>query len=161
MPATTSHESVSELSKTSFLDRAGAWVLNSRIQEASGGVARYYLADAQQSLAISTEITGYAISALTYLHSQTGNEQYLDAARRAASFLMHSAWDDQLCLFPFEYPEKTLAYFFDSGIIVRGLLSLWRVTGERELLDIATTAGRSMAACFAAGNSEYHPILQL
>ena len=149
------------MSKTTFLDRAGAWLLDSGIQEASGGVARYYLADAHQSRAISTEITGYAVSTFTYLHALTGNERYLDAAKRAGSFLMHTAWDAQLCIFPFEYPEKTLAYFFDSGIIVRGLLSLWRVTGERELLDIAQAAGRSMAACFAAGNSEYHPILQL
>ena len=64
-------------------------------------------------------------------------------------------------MFPFECSEKPLAYFFDSGIIVRGLLSLWRVTGERELLDIAKACGRSMAALFAAGNSEYHPVLQL
>jgi len=149
------------LSKTTFLDRAGAWFLNSGIQEASGGVARYYLADTHQNRAISTEITGYAVSTLTYLHALTGNEQYLDAATRAGSFLTHTAWDAQGRIFPFECAEKPLAYFFDSGIIVRGLLSLWRVTGERELLDIATTCGRSMAACFAAGPADYHPILQM
>jgi hypothetical protein len=144
-----------------FLDRAGAWLLNSGIQEDSGGVARYYLADVHQKRAISTEITGYAVSTFTYLHALTHNDRYLDAAKRAASFLTHTAWDAQLGMFPFECSEKPLAYFFDSGIIVRGLLSLWRVTGERELLDIAKACGRSMPALFAAGNSEYHPVLQL
>jgi Beta-L-arabinofuranosidase, GH127 catalytic domain len=150
------------LSKTAFLDRAGAWFLNSGIQEASGGVARYFLADAQQNRAVSTEITGYAVSMLTYLYALTRNQQYLDAARRAASFLTKTAWDSQQRIFPFECSEKPLAYFFDSGIIVRGLLSLWRVTGDRELIDIAKECGRSMATLFAAGrHSEYHPILQL
>ena len=161
MPATNTPGNVLELSKRAFLDRAGAWFLYSGIQEPCGGVARYYVADAHQSLAISTEITGYAVSTFTYLHALTRNEQYLDAAKRAATFLTQTAWDARLCIFPFEYPEKALAYFFDSGIIVRGLLSLWRVTGERELLDIAKAAGQSMADSFAAGNAEYHPILQL
>ena len=146
---------------TTFLDRAGAWFLNSGIQEGSGGVARYYLADAHENRGISTEITGYAVSTLTYLHALTSNEEYLDAAKRAGSFLIHTAWNAHLHIFPFECTEQPLAYFFDSGIIVRGLLSLWRVTGDRELLDVAKACGRSMAVCFAAGPSEYHPILQM
>src|SRR5262249_5308702 len=60
-----------------------------------------------------------------------------------------------------ECSEKPLAYFFDSGIIVRGLLALWRVTGAPELLDVAKACGRSMAAVFAAGGAGYHPVLQM
>lgn len=144
-----------------FLERAGAWFLQSGIQEPSGGVARYYLADAEQNLPISTEITGYAISALVYLYSLTQDERYLDAATLAARFLTRSAWDSRLRIFPFECSGPSLAYFFDSGIIIRGLLSLWRVTGDRELIDIAEHCGRSMARDFAAGDSGYHPILRL
>jgi len=149
------------LSKTTFLDRAGAWLLNSGIQEPSGGVARYYLADVHQNRPISTEITGYAVSTFTYLYELTRDERYLDAAKSAGSFLTETAWDERLGMFPFECSEKPLAYFFDSGIIVRGLLSLWRVTGEPELLDIAKSCARSMTAHFVAGQSEYHPVLQL
>jgi hypothetical protein len=124
-------------------------------------VARYYLADARENRAISTEITGYAVSAFTYLHALTGDGRYLDGAIRAARFLTEIAWDAELRIFPFECSERPLAYFFDCGIIIRGLLSLWRVTGEPELLAIATACGRSMASDFAAGKSEYHPILRL
>ena len=129
-------------------------------------MARYYLADAKENRAISTEITGYAISALVYLYSLTHDEQYLDAAAPSAQFLKRSAWDSALRLFPFEYGREegagpALAYFFDSGIIVRGLLALFRVTGDRELLEIAKLCGRSMAKDFAAGDSEFHPILRL
>jgi hypothetical protein len=144
-----------------LLDQAGAWFLESGIQEPNGGVARYYLADAKENRAISTEITGYTISALVYLYSLTHDEQYLDAAALSAQFLKRSAWDSALGLFPFENGRPALAYFFDSGIIVRGLLTLFRVSGDRELLEIAKLCGRSMAKDFAASDSEFHPILQL
>src|SRR6266566_667626 len=149
-----------------FLDRAGAWFLESGIQEPNGGVARYYLADTHENRAISTEITGYTISALVYLYSVTHDERYLDAATSSAQFLKRSARDSTLRLFPFEYATDqaagpALAYFFDSGIIVRGLLALFRVTGDRELLEIAKVCGRSMAQDFAASGSKFHPILRL
>jgi len=147
------------------LDLAGAWLLNSGIQEPNGGFARYYLADTHENRAISTEITGYAISALLYLYSLTREERYLDAALRAGRFLRRT-WNARLCLFPFEYAEGEtgrdgFAYFFDSGIILRGLLRLWRVTGAGEWIEAAQACGRSMRRDFAAGDSEYHPILRL
>lgn len=135
-------------------------MLKSGIQDAQGGFARYYLADKGENRAVSTEITGYAVSTLVYLHSLTGETRYLDAARRAASFLTEVAWDSRLEVFPFECSQP-LAYFFDSGIIVRGLLSLWRITGDNRLLEVANACGRSMASSFAAPNGEFHPILQL
>jgi hypothetical protein len=149
-----------------FLDRAGAWFLESGIQEPNGGVARYYLADTKENRAISTEITGYAISAFVYLHSMTHDGRYLAAGMSSAKFLKRTAWDPALRLFPFEYsPDEAQAparaYFFDSGIIVCGLLALLRMTGDPELLEIAKVCGRSMAQDFAAGNSEFHPILSL
>lgn len=152
--------------KSGLLDRAGLWLLQSGIQERSGGVARYYLADSHENRAVSTEITGYAVSALTYLYTTTGDARYLAAAERAASFLLRTAWDPLLRLFPFECPEESegrerLAYFFDCGIIIRGLLSLWRITGDGGLLEVARQCGRSMAADFSGDNGEFHPILRL
>jgi hypothetical protein len=153
-------------SGTAFLDRAGVWFLESGIQEPNGGVARYYLADQQENRAISTEITGYTMSAFVYLHSVAHESRYLDGAIASARFLKRTAWDSGLRIFPFEYaPDEAgspaLAYFFDLGIIVRGLLTLLRITGDHELLEIAKACGRSMAKDFAAGNSEFHPILRL
>jgi hypothetical protein len=125
------------------------------------------MADAQENCAISTEITGYAISAMMYLYSLSQDERYLLGAAQAGRFLARLAWDQELGLFPFEYVEaddrakpEALAYFFDSGIIVRGLLRLWRVTKDRQLLEVARACGRSMREEFADG-SEYHPILKL
>jgi hypothetical protein len=147
-----------------LIHAAGRWFLHSGIQEASGGVARYYRSDLGQNAPVSTEITGYAVSALLFLHERTGDPAYLDAAFRAGRFLTHVAWNAKLGTFPFELaataPGPALAYFFDCGIIVRGLLSAWRVTGETEFRDTAIAAGRAMLADFQAGPA-IHPILAL
>ncbi|MBI1790687.1 MAG: hypothetical protein HYR60_24420 [Acidobacteria bacterium] len=150
---------------SAIVNRAGRWLLQSGIQEPSGGVARYYRADLQENRLVSTEITGYAISSLVYLHALTQDGAYRAAAHRAGLFLTRTAWNAKLQAFPFEHDETApageYAYFFDSGIIVRGLLSLWRLTREREFLDVAAACGRAMAAAFAADDGAYHPILKL
>jgi hypothetical protein len=76
-----------------------------------------------------------------------------------------STWDDRLRVFPFEWPSPSAAsehraYFFDTGVIVRGLLAVWRETNETRLLDIARAASRGMIEKFRAEH-DYHPILAL
>ncbi len=149
----------------SLIERAGRWFLDSGIQESSGGVARYYRSDLEANAGVSTEITGYAVSTLLYLHHHTGQPQYLDAGMRAARFLANTAFDAHLGTFPFEHSKngdqpRALAYFFDCGIIVRGLLAAWRVSKDDQLRDTAIAAGRSMAADFR-GPRAIHPILAL
>lgn len=144
-----------------MIQAAGRWFLHSGIQEASGGVARYYRSDLGQNARVSTEITGYAVSTLLFLNERTGDSAYLDAALRAARFLTRVAWDPKLGTFPFELAQgPAFAYFFDCGIIVRGLLCAWRVTGETEFRDIAIAAGRSMLTDFQSDRG-IHPILAL
>src|SRR5262249_9687779 len=53
-----------------------------------------------------------------------------------------------------------LAYFFDSGIITRGLLALARETGEAEFRQRAYECGRNMARDFVRDGTIY-PILEL
>ena len=145
------------------MDRAGRWFLESGIREADGGVARYHYSDRKQNAKVSTEITGYAVSTFSYLHHLTKDQKYLDAAVGSARFLCEVAWDDDAGTFPFEVPDKdepSYAYFFDIGIIVRGLLTVWRATGDPMFLDKAQRAGISMAYDFMAEEAA-HPILAL
>jgi hypothetical protein len=143
------------------VSRAGDWFLHSGIQEPSGGVARYYRLDLGRNHAVSTEITGYAASALVYLHSLTHDERYLDRAAAAARYLAQTAWDRHSGVMPFELEPRGFTYFFDCGIIVRGLLAAWRATGTEEFLDVAASLGRSMLRDFASSNGDFHPILTL
>jgi hypothetical protein len=143
------------------LSRTGEWFLRSGIQHSNGGVARYYLTEPRRNLAASTEITGYAISALVYLYSVTADARYLDRALAGARFLTRRAWDPGACTMPFEIEPADHSYFFDCGIIVRGLLAVWRATGDAECLDIAIATGESMLRDFASEDGSFHPILAL
>jgi hypothetical protein len=144
-----------------LVSRAGDWFLRSGIQEPSGGVARYYRADLECNHRVSSEITGYAASTLVYLHSLTGDQRYLDRALAAGRFLAGAAWDAASCVLPFELDPPASTYFFDCGIAVRGLLSVWRATGAAEFLAVAAMLGDSMSRDFAAGPADFHPILSL
>jgi hypothetical protein len=153
------------LSDALSLARAGKWLLDSGIQEPCGGVARFYRSETGKNKPISTEITGYSASALVYLFHITGNEEYIEGARKTANFLINVAWNEELRTFPFEHPSPSAeseyrAYFFDCGIIIRGLLAVWRQTGDEKLLHVARAAARSMITDFRSG-AEYHPILEL
>jgi hypothetical protein len=141
--------------------RAGEWFLRSGIQLPNGGVARYYRADLERNNPVSTEITGYVASALVYLHVLTGQPEYLERAVAAARFLARTAWDAAGGVMPFEIEPARYTYFFDCGIVARGLLAVWRATGEEEFRDVAIELGRHMAADFASGDGAYHPILAL
>ncbi|MFB3777898.1 MAG: hypothetical protein ACE141_09805 [Bryobacteraceae bacterium] len=141
--------------------RAVDWFLQSGIQESSGGVERYYRSDTRQPKPISTEITGYAISFLVYMHRSTGSAACLEAARRAGRYLTRVAWNPTLRTMPFECRgQGELAYFFDLGIIVRALLSLWHATGDLEFKQVAIGCALSMDNDFR-GASGHYPVLAL
>jgi hypothetical protein len=146
------------------LEHAGCWFLHSGIQEPDGGVARFYRSDSDANAPVSNEITGYAASAFTYLHALTGEAAHLDAASRAARYLCRHAWDEAASTFPFE-PDSSRAYFFDTGIIVRGLAAAWRATGDEEFRTRAREAALSLAFDFVGadsfGKSVFHPIVTL
>jgi hypothetical protein len=143
------------LSFDSVLARASEWFVRSGIQEPSGAVARYYRTDMTGNHPISTEITGYAISAFLFFQQPAH-------ALAAARFLTRQAWDGHSMPFEMNHGAGGLAtYFFDCGIVVRGLLAAWRATGEGEFREVAITLGQSMAADFASTDSDYHPILKL
>lgn len=145
------------------LHRAGQWFLRSGIQEPDGGVARYHFIRERRNARVSTEITGYAVSALLEIHERSGAAEYLDAASRAGGFLCF-AWDSTACAMPFEWPPDNgvphLTYFFDNGIIARALLRLWRATGEHRYRLTAERCAESMLRDFLNPH-DIHPILVL
>ncbi len=137
---------------TSLLEHAGCWFLRSGIQESNGGVARYFRADSGRNAAVSNEITGYAASAFAYLYSLSGRREYLDACARAARYLSQQAWDPSTATFPFE-PGSPHAYFFDTGIIARGLMAASRATGDESFAIRAHAAARSLSLDFSGDSN--------
>jgi hypothetical protein len=146
------------------LSAAGRWMLHSGIQRPGGGFARYYRSDENRYLPVSTEISGYALSTLLYLFQRTGQEEFRAAALQVGEFLLRDGWNSQLQLYPFETSEgdPTRAFFFDTGIIVRGLAWLYRETQEERWLDAVRAGAISLERDFRVGPpGVYHPIISL
>jgi len=144
-------------------ERAARWLLRSEIQEASGGFARFRCRDTGSDAAVSTEITAYAVSALLWLYRTTGDCDCLSAASRAGAFLASRAWDKQSGCFLYELPERgasARAYFFDTGIVARAFLALWRTCGDPAHLELARSAAGSMTSHFPNGRG-FHAILEV
>jgi hypothetical protein len=141
-----------------MFQRARTWLLRSGIQEPGGGVARYYRADVEKNLAVSTEITGYFVSALFHI-PELASDATTEAGLAAAHYLTRQAWSAQHATIPLE-PDSNFAYFFDIGIIVRGLLAAWKAAQEQELADRAKEAALSLAFDFL-GEGSFHPIITL
>lgn len=135
--------------------------MRSGIQEPCGGLARYYQTDLQRNLPVSTEITGYAVSALLYLSAATKQSEYGEQALKAARFLTRHAWNGQWMPFEIDSEQSSHTYFFDCGIVLSSLLAAWRATREQEFFDVAKALGTAMAADFASDRGDYHPILRL
>ena len=154
---------------SSCIQDVATWFCSSGIQTQAGGVARFYRSDTGANAPVSTEITGYAVSALLYLHNLTGEQSLQSGASSAVRFLTRIAWNPHLETIPFEpvaHSESTngLAYFFDCGIICRGLLAWWHHSGDREALKMAVACGEAMARDFRlAGSSpgEFAPVIEL
>jgi hypothetical protein len=148
------------LTETNRVTRAGEWLLNSGIQDAQGGVARYRRTDLHENLPVSTEITGYAVSGLLWLFEETGEARYLDAARLSGDFL-RAAWNADRNAMPFEVGDRAkYTYFFDCGIIARALLWLHRATLEEKYLETAVLVAKAMERDFRSMGG-FHPILLL
>jgi hypothetical protein len=143
------------------IDSAGRWLLHSGIQSPSGGVARYCHLAGVGNLPVSNEITGYTLSAFVFLYEQTGEMDYRRAAEKTANFLLQEAWRPGLETFPFENSSPVPpAYFFDCGIIVRGLLAYGHQSQRAAAVEVARQAAGSMARDFLTP-SAIHPIVAL
>jgi hypothetical protein len=149
------------LAHDTVLEQAANWLLHSGIQKPDGGVARYYLSAERRYLPISAEITGYAASALAFLHSATGMPGLLERLRITADYLA-GAWIPKLSVFPFEMDDgtHTLAYFFDTGIILRGLSSAGRADSDPKWPALVTAGARGMLQRYGAG-AAIPPVIEL
>jgi hypothetical protein len=144
------------------LEAAERWFLESGIQLASGGVARYYRQDTRETAPISSEISGYFATALFMLHDLSGSNESFKAALRAADFLAEAAWDEGSGMLILEQsPEgRDVAYFFDCGIVVSALLQAWRRGNNAAHRRAALRLGESMLKDFGGETGCFHPVVK-
>jgi hypothetical protein len=153
MSPISSHDAVDDTATNAEIDAATAWILRAaQVHSADpvldGGFISWYDEDTQQPAYVYSEITGYMLTLLCSLWARTGNQIVRERAIRAGDWFLHTVHEPTggfYCLFPLgthRYDaKKNLIYTFDCGVILSGLVNLYRVSGDNRYLAAAVTLG--------------------
>jgi len=105
---------------------------------------------------IYSEITGYAVTAFSWLYSESGSLAFLAAAKEAYEWIMRNMHSHLL----FARPSVTngnnnlseVFYAFDNGVIMIGLLNLYKVTMDQTFLNSAELMAKELIKHFFDGS---------
>ena len=130
---------------------AANWILNSSIQDENGGFHVWYDPDKKIYEFLYSEITGYAITSLIFIKTLIKEDSSLTKAKKAARWLLNDAnshsggfktrkYKDNKGNLKYSF-EAGWVYAFDSGMILCGLMNLWKVTNEERYLSASIKVG--------------------
>lgn len=129
------------------------WVMESGIQnkdldpQINGSYNAWYDSDTGEYSYLYSEITGYFITLMCYFYNISKDNRYLINGENAANWLLNTTYEINgafRCLFtkgrPSKYDHKhNEMYSFDNGVIVNGLVNLFRLTKKEKYLAAAIT----------------------
>jgi len=146
-----------------------SWILNSGIQSEDGGFNSWY-DHAKGSYEYKySEITGYGISTLVFLNRIGKSDLSLGKATIAANWLINNALhhcngfktrsyysrNDQIDRYSFDTGK---IYSFDTGIVIKGLIDLYKVNKDQRLLDVAKNSAIFLINKMQKPNGLFHAI---
>ena len=122
------------------------WIFNSGLiitdsnDNNYGGVYSFYDETNKKYSFLYPEITGYSISACSFLYKLEKNENYLKLAKASSQWLM-KIFDEHNGIIQgiddSNPHRKKLAYSFDTAICAKGLLDLHSITNDSQILQNA------------------------
>jgi Glycosyl hydrolase family 47 len=117
---------------------------------------------------IYNEITGYALTSLIYIYSELSQPEALHAAKDSANWLIQNLNESTSFLLPAGIIEADTfvqkgdlskqIYAFDNGMVIIGLLNIYKITKDRNLLIAAENMAKSLIERFFDG-SKLVPVL--
>jgi hypothetical protein len=117
---------------------------------------------------IYNEITGYALTSLIYIYSELSQPEALHAAKDSANWLIQNLNESTSFLLPAgiieadKFDQKgdlsKQIYAFDNGMVIIGLLNIYKITKDRNLLIAAEKMAKSLIERFFDG-SKLVPVL--
>ena len=118
-----------------------------------GGIHAWFNLETKEHSYIYSEITGYALTTLAYMHDALGEHTFTkDRIRAAADWLVRTqdpTGAAHTAFYTTQEPAQTKRrgfHMFDSGMVYNGLAHAYRTTGEQTYLDAAE---RSAKWCIA------------
>ena len=136
-----------------------SWLINSGIQSKNndnyGGYYAWYDEKKKNYSYLYSEITGYLITFHCFIFSLKKNKKNLIAAEAAAMWLINKA---QLSFGGFKCLEladknsnildkSSLSYSFDNGVILNGLVNLYKITKKKKYLKAAIRCADWLIVC--------------
>lgn len=156
------------------IERACNWMVGSGAQVTSmdpnlnGGFVSWYEQDTQLYAYVYSEITGYMLTMLTALYHRSNDVRYLNSAIRAGDWFLstvHEPTGGFRCLFPlretrFDYKRDQI-YAFDCGVILSGLVNLFRASKHPKYLAAATTVGDWLVRDVQKPSKGFYPVYNI
>lgn len=161
-------------SLTTRVANAAEWLVGSGVQVMSDnplhhqGFASWYEADTQSMPYVYSEITGYLVTQMCDLYDQTGDQRFLASATGAADWLLrtvHEPTGGFRCLFPlkpsrFDYKYDQI-YVFDTGVIISGLVNVYRASNQDRFLKAAIKAADWIIEQAQKESGGFYPVYDL
>lgn len=159
------------MSMNQNVQNAAEWLLNSGVQVQSEnplhhqGFACWYDREAQMMPYVYSEITGYLTTLMCALYAETQDKRFFDSARGAGDWLARTALPSNggfRCLYPIESTrfdfKHSQIFTFDCGVIINGLMNLFRATGSASYLKAAVTAADWIIQDMQKPNGAFYPV---
>jgi mannose-1-phosphate guanylyltransferase len=118
-----------------------------------------------------TEVTGYAILDFIFLHSITGNDEYLERAKKSADWIKKEAIDPcggVKTRYYFEKDSETglietsfygrRIYSFDTAVCLKSLIALYDVTKDESYLELSKKMGDFLVTKMIDSSGKVFPI---
>lgn len=139
------------------INLARDWLLSSGIQNSSGerqgGFNSWYDFKEKAYSYVYSEITGYGITSLLYMEKKFNDNSCLDKAVSAADWLMKKAlhpcggvkardyYQTMEDSEHYSFDSENI-YTFDNGMVLYGMVNLYKETGDKQYLDFSVRIGK-------------------
>ena len=165
-----------ELLKTNKIDRiveqGSLWLLKSGIQNKNknfGAFNAWYNTKNKKYSYLYSEISGYLVTHMCFMYEYTGKKLFLKSAVNSADWLINFAQDPSggfKCLFLLDKKininfKSQQTYSFDNGVIINGLINLYKITKHKKYLLSATKCANWIVDKAQKKNGEIKPIYDL
>ena len=152
-----------------WLEKSGIQNSQKKKNRLSGSVNAWYDPKKKKYSFVYSEINGYFMTMMVFLYKRTGEKKYLDKGLEAAKWLISNAQEKDggfRCLFLIDKNsshahKKDQIYSFDNGVIINGLVSLYKETKKPYLIKSAEKCGNWIINFCIDNNNLVKPVYEI
>ena len=152
-----------------WLEKSGIQNSQNKKSQLSGSVNAWYDPKKKKYSFVYSEINGYFMTMMVFLYKRTGEKKYLNKGLEAAKWLISNAQEKDggfRCLFLIDKNsshahKKDQIYSFDNGVIINGLVSLYKETKKSYLIKSAEKCGNWIINFCIDDNNLVKPVYEI